>query len=206
MNLYGFVGNDGVDNLDAFGMITKKLLLIAGPELADRDIPWKIGDETNAEVLYQFHYFYGSPLRQNSGLYQITHHSLSFTASNELLAGQVDAGKKQWEARAGRKCCVDFESRLVTGTNARPMTAGRINELLDGEYDKAILEIHSGSNDQKEFALYLAIGTATKPYEIEGQVNHVCFVEGLALFQHKWFLYYGTADSRIAVAVKNGDH
>lgn len=41
-----------------------------------------------------------------------------------------------------------------------------------------------------------------KPYEMSGQVNHVCFIEGLALFKGKWFLYYGTADSRIAVAVK----
>lgn len=39
-----------------------------------------------------------------------------------------------------------------------------------------------------------------KPYEITGQVNNVCFVEGLAHFQGKWFLYYGTADSKIAVA------
>ncbi|NQU52554.1 MAG: glycosidase [Bacteroidetes bacterium] len=42
-----------------------------------------------------------------------------------------------------------------------------------------------------------------KPYEIEGQINHVCFLEGLVLFKGKWFLYYGTADSKIAVAVKN---
>ncbi len=42
-----------------------------------------------------------------------------------------------------------------------------------------------------------------KPYEFTGQVNNVCFLEGLALFQKKWFLYYGTADSKIAVAVKN---
>jgi predicted GH43/DUF377 family glycosyl hydrolase len=41
-----------------------------------------------------------------------------------------------------------------------------------------------------------------KPYELSGQVNHVCFIEGLARFKGKWFLYYGTADSRIAVAVK----
>jgi beta-1,2-mannosidase len=41
-----------------------------------------------------------------------------------------------------------------------------------------------------------------KPYETTGQVNHVCFVEGLARFNNKWFLYYGTADSKIAVAVK----
>ncbi|MDP4148588.1 MAG: glycoside hydrolase family 130 protein [Bacteroidota bacterium] len=40
-----------------------------------------------------------------------------------------------------------------------------------------------------------------KPYETTGQVNQVCFVEGLARFRDKWFLYYGTADSRIAVAV-----
>jgi len=41
-----------------------------------------------------------------------------------------------------------------------------------------------------------------KPYEITGQVNHVCFVEGLVQYKGKWFLYYGTADSKIAVAVK----
>lgn len=40
-----------------------------------------------------------------------------------------------------------------------------------------------------------------KPYEITGQVNNVCFLEGLVYFKNKWFLYYGTADSKIAVAV-----
>ena len=42
-----------------------------------------------------------------------------------------------------------------------------------------------------------------KPYERTGEVNEVCFIEGLVFFRNKWFLYYGTADSRIAVAVKN---
>ena len=41
-----------------------------------------------------------------------------------------------------------------------------------------------------------------KPYEVTGQVNHVCFVEGLVQYKGKWFMYYGTADSKIAVAVK----
>lgn len=40
-----------------------------------------------------------------------------------------------------------------------------------------------------------------RPYEISGQVNQVCFVEGLVPFREKWFLYFGTADSKIAVAV-----
>lgn len=41
-----------------------------------------------------------------------------------------------------------------------------------------------------------------KPYEKVGEVNEVCFLEGLAHFRSKWYLYYGTADSKIAVAVK----
>jgi predicted GH43/DUF377 family glycosyl hydrolase len=41
-----------------------------------------------------------------------------------------------------------------------------------------------------------------KPYEITGQVNQVCFIEGLVNFKDHWYLYYGTADSKIAVAVK----
>lgn len=40
-----------------------------------------------------------------------------------------------------------------------------------------------------------------KEYEKVGEVNEVCFVEGLVKFKGKWFLYYGTADSKIAVAV-----
>jgi predicted GH43/DUF377 family glycosyl hydrolase len=43
--------------------------------------------------------------------------------------------------------------------------------------------------------------TPEKSYEITGQVNQVCFLEGMVWFKGKWFLYYGTADSKIAVAV-----
>jgi predicted GH43/DUF377 family glycosyl hydrolase len=41
-----------------------------------------------------------------------------------------------------------------------------------------------------------------KSYEITGQVGQVCFLEALARFKGKWFLYYGTGDSKIAVAEK----
>ena len=37
--------------------------------------------------------------------------------------------------------------------------------------------------------------------EVKG-VNRVCFDEGLEKYRRRWFLYYGTADSKIAVAVK----
>lgn len=40
-----------------------------------------------------------------------------------------------------------------------------------------------------------------QPYEIQGQVNQVCFIEGMVPYKGKWYLYYGTADSKIGVAV-----
>ena len=40
-----------------------------------------------------------------------------------------------------------------------------------------------------------------KNYELVGEVNNVCFVEGLVYFKNKWLLYYGTADSKIAMAI-----
>jgi predicted GH43/DUF377 family glycosyl hydrolase len=42
-----------------------------------------------------------------------------------------------------------------------------------------------------------------KTYEVSGQVNQVCFIEGLVKYKGSWLLYYGTADSKIAVARKN---
>jgi predicted GH43/DUF377 family glycosyl hydrolase len=40
-----------------------------------------------------------------------------------------------------------------------------------------------------------------KPYEITGQINQVVFIEGMVPFKGKWYLYYGTADSKIAAAI-----
>jgi beta-1,2-mannosidase len=44
-----------------------------------------------------------------------------------------------------------------------------------------------------------------KDYEIKGEVGNVCFLEGWVPFKGKWFMYYGTADSRIGVAVYQRD-
>jgi predicted GH43/DUF377 family glycosyl hydrolase len=41
-----------------------------------------------------------------------------------------------------------------------------------------------------------------EPFEKSGQyVNGTVFMEGLVYFEKKWFLYYGCADSRVAVAI-----
>lgn len=61
--------------------------------------------------------------------------------------------------------------------------------LFDAQYPYKILDRTNG--------YFIA---PDKEYERQGEVNEVCFVEGLVYFKEQWFLYYGTADSKIAVA------
>jgi predicted GH43/DUF377 family glycosyl hydrolase len=61
--------------------------------------------------------------------------------------------------------------------------------LLDSEDPTAVL-----SRPIKPFLV------PDRDYEITGQVGNVCFAEGLVPFGDQWLLYYGTADSKIAVA------
>ncbi len=74
--------------------------------------------------------------------------------------------------------------------------------MPDGTYSAAQI-LFSSENPWKELhRMDTPFIKPDKPYEINGQVNRVCFIEGLVNYKGKWFLYYGTADSKIAVAVK----
>lgn len=47
--------------------------------------------------------------------------------------------------------------------------------------------------------------TPERPYEVTGQYTAgTVFIEGMAHFKHRWWLYYGTADSMVAVASAPG--
>ena len=45
----------------------------------------------------------------------------------------------------------------------------------------------------------------SESFELEGQVMPTCFLEGLVSFHGQYFLYYGTADSKVAVSVFQPD-
>jgi len=74
------------------------------------------------------------------------------------------------------------------------------NSLAKGTY--AASEVLFDKNDPTKIVHRMEnyIMKPEKPYEITGQVNQVCFLEGLTRFKGSWYLYYGTADSKIAVA------
>jgi beta-1,2-mannosidase len=89
---------------------------------------------------------------------------------------------------------------LYNGSNKE---SGGDSTLPKGTYcsGQALFDIHDPTKMIRRMDGFFM--RPEKTYEINGQVNQVCFIEGLAEFANKWFLYYGTADSRIAVAVKD---
>jgi beta-1,2-mannosidase len=141
--------------------------------------------------------------------------NLFLASSDDLINWQPleenGAWKKVLEPRAGY-----FDSRLVeSGPYALMQDAGimliyngmnldgqgRDTTLAPGAYcgGQALFD----KNDPSKIIQRLEKNfiKPDKAYETAGQVNQVCFLEGMAAFNGKWFLYYGTADSKIAVAV-----
>jgi beta-1,2-mannosidase len=94
------------------------------------------------------------------------------------------------------------DTGIVLIYNSRNVPAKGDTVLAEGTY--AVSQILLDKNDPSKVAdrMNTYFMKPDKQYEISGQVNHVCFAEGLVNYKNKWFLYYGTADSKIAVAVK----
>ncbi|HTL08829.1 MAG TPA: glycoside hydrolase family 130 protein [Chitinophagaceae bacterium] len=91
---------------------------------------------------------------------------------------------------------------IVLIYNGRNIPSIGDSSLAEGTYSaaQALLDKNDPGKVLDRQAHYFL--TPDRPFEKLGQVNFVCFVEGLAYFKNTWFLYYGTADSKIAVAVK----
>lgn len=86
--------------------------------------------------------------------------------------------------------------------NSRRMPPGGDASLKEGTYTTG--QVLLDKNDPTKIINRLDhyFMKPEKEYELTGEVNNVCFIEGLAQYHGKYFLYYGTADSKIAVAVK----
>ncbi len=86
--------------------------------------------------------------------------------------------------------------------NGRNIPAIGDTALVEGTYaaGQVLLDKNDPTKILKRLDHYFI--KPDKPYELTGQVNQVCFLEGLAQYKNTWFLYYGTADSKIAVATR----
>lgn len=94
------------------------------------------------------------------------------------------------------------DAGIVLIYNSRNVPARGDTTLAEGTY--TVSQILLDKNDPTKVIgrMNTWFMKPDKDYETTGQVNHVCFAEGLVNYKSKWFLYYGTADSKIAVAIK----
>lgn len=95
------------------------------------------------------------------------------------------------------------ESGIVLVYNSRNVPAIGDTSLAEGTYAAGQVLIDKRDPTKVVDRLDNYFIKPDQPYEISGQVAHVCFLEGLVPYKGKWFMYYGTADSKIAVATKD---
>ena len=79
--------------------------------------------------------------------------------------------------------------------------AQRVNSSFIYHASAALLDIKDPSIELSR--LKEPLFSPNMPYELKGQVNNVVFPTGTALFGEDLYIYYGAADSRVAVASVN---
>jgi predicted GH43/DUF377 family glycosyl hydrolase len=92
------------------------------------------------------------------------------------------------------------DSGILLIYNGRNIPAIGDSSLPEGTYAGGQVLMDRNDPTRVKHRLEYCFIRPDRPYEITGQVGQVCFLEGLANFHGKWLLYYGTADSKIAVA------
>ena len=92
------------------------------------------------------------------------------------------------------------ENGILLMYNGMNLDTGGDPELPAGTYasGQALFDPDDPSNLIDRSSTYFLY--PDQEYEILGQIGNVCFIEGLVDYKGRWFLYYGTADSKIAVA------
>lgn len=94
------------------------------------------------------------------------------------------------------------EKGILLIYNSRNLKNIGDTSLADGTYTAGQVLLDKNNPLQVLHRLNHYFMKPERSYELVGEVNNVCFLEGLAQFKNQWFLYYGTADSKIAVAVR----
>jgi len=128
----------------------------------------------------------GAPAREGSALKIVVGRR-----SGHWDSDLVESGPPAMITKEGILLIYNGKNRLADGDSSLP----------EGMYGggQVLLDIHDPTKVLRRLDHNFI--HPDKPYEITGQVDQVCFLEGLADFKGRWLLYYGTADSRIAVAV-----
>jgi len=187
LNLYGFVGNNGVNQWDRLGLATVsvgddlhvltgevRVVLIYGPDFATEgrnananDDPGSLGNLPPRIGLAQV---YGIPV--DTRLFTGPH---AFGLRTDELNVLLDRFKSNWEEKTQKKCCINFRGATFQSSEANPMTAKRARDLVEkwsnasrvGFLGLMAHGVEDGAGDGETgliFALTPAQGQSLQPY------------------------------------------
>lgn len=93
---------------------------------------------------------------------------------------------------------------FYNGKNARGKNADK--SLPESTYSMGKVVFNIDNPEQVIFCSDTCLLKPTLPHELTGQYSAgTTFAEGLVYFKSKWFLYYGTADSYVGVAISDNE-
>lgn len=147
---------------------------------------WMYWGESNIFMATSDNLIHWTPLEKEDGELAVA----IGTRQNSFDSGLVEPGPPAVVTDAGIVFIYNSSNRRFGGDpDLPPRTYAAGQALFSTEDPTRLLNRTTSSFLRPE-----------KEYELSGQVNNVCFLEGLVHFNGRWLLYYGTADSRIAVA------
>lgn len=105
-------------------------------------------------------------------------------------------------AECGTPALINDEGIVLFYNGKNSDGAGRDKNLPTGTYSLGKVVFDVNNPEKVIFRSDTCLLKPTLPHEMSGQYKSgTVFAEGLVYFQSKWFLYYGTADSYIGVAI-----
>lgn len=132
LNLFGFVGNDGVNKIDKLGLQApapdkeRVAIMISGPDYSTNPKDWITTDNTDLSpglIIYDGRDIV--PIKLHDG--PVAKAFAAVTEADRLLNY-----KRNWEAKhPGRRCCVNFSSRRISGSSGSPLTPGALRNHLE---------------------------------------------------------------------------
>ena len=160
VNLYGFIGNNGVNSIDFLGLKEILITVISGPDATDA------GNTDSG---------FGNPRKTYGEIWGIAAGAKIPVANGAGPLGPttaqlqmwLDDYKKGWESENQRKCCYKFKGNSLQSSQINPMTVERAKNLISkstSDSDIVVLVAHGSQ--------YAFTGKETGLYFYKGKVEN----------------------------------
>ena len=156
---------------------------------------WMYWGDTNIYCAWSDNLINWFPMTDNNGATEYNLTIVFGPREGKFDSQLVEPGPQAILSETEESILLIYNSRNLGGEN------GGDPELPEGTYAAGQVLLNPGAPWELVARTENYFMKPDKDYEVIGQVNNVVFLEGLVSYNGKMYLYYGTADSKIAVAV-----